>query len=189
VTRVAATAVAMALLALIALPVAGGGAAPSSAEAVDCAWERQTKRIVKKVRRHGKIRRVVRKRHRWACRPVAQVPIVVAPPAPLAPSPPAPAPEEEANRVSVRASEFYFVLSRPKVRAGALTVELNNQGEDPHDLNLRAESDEGPPLQIPETDSLKRATAQYELPAGKYRLWCSLPEHDEKGMHATLLVE
>ena len=75
------------------------------------------------------------------------------------------------------------------MRTGELTVELNNQGEDPHDLNIRAEGDEGPPLQIPETESLQRSTAQFELPAGKYRLWCSLPEHDEKGMHATLLVE
>lgn len=188
-TRLAAAVVGLAL-ALCALPVAGGGVAPSSAEAAECVWERQTKRIVKKVRRHGKVRRVVRKRHRWVCRTVAQPPVAVAPPVPVAPAPaPAPEPEEEANRVSVRASEFYFVLSRPKVRAGALTVELNNQGEDPHDLNLRAEGGEGAPLQIAETDSLQRKTAQFELPAGKYRLWCSLPEHDEKGMHATLVVE
>ena len=185
-------AVALALVALFALPGVGGPTAASKAAAAQCTWKKQTKRIVKKVRRHGKVRRVVRKRHRWVCRPTAQTPVVVAPPAPVVPAPtpaPTPAPEEEANRLSVRASEFYFVLSRPKVRTGELTVELNNQGEDPHDLNIRAEGDEGPPLQIPETESLQRSTAQFELPAGKYRLWCSLPEHDEKGMHATLLVE
>lgn len=191
-TRLAAAAVALALLALFALPLAGGGAASSTAEAAECVWKRQTKRIVKHVRRDGKVRRVVRKRHRWACRAVPQAPVPIAPPAPVAPPPapaPAPEPEPEANRLSVRASEFYFVLSRPEVRAGALTIELNNQGEDPHDLNLRAEGDEGPPLQIPETGSLQRSTAQFELPAGEYRLWCSLPEHDGKGMHATLLVD
>lgn len=188
-TRLTAAAVALAVLGLFALPVAGGPL-PSTAEAAECVWKKRTKRMVKHVRRHGKVRKVVRKRHRWICRPVAQGPVVVVPPAPVAPvPPPAPEPEAEANRLSVRAAEFYFVLSRPKVRTGELTVELNNYGEDPHDLNIRAEGDEGPPLQIPETESLQRSTAQFELPAGKYRLWCSLPEHDEKGMHATLLVE
>ncbi|HEX5983783.1 MAG TPA: hypothetical protein VFY69_06210 [Solirubrobacterales bacterium] len=191
-TRLAAAVVALALLALAALPLAGGGAVdPREAEAAECVWKRKTKRIVKKVRRNGKVRRVVRKRHRWVCRLVAAGPVVVAPPpTPVPPTPiVTPEPEEEANRLSVRAAEFYFVLSRPKVRAGELTVELNNQGEDPHDLNIRAEGDAGPPLQIPETDSLQRSLAEFELTAGKYRLWCSLPEHDAKGMHATLLVE
>lgn len=187
--RLTAVALALALAALVALPVASSGIEPSQAAAADCVWKKQTKRVVKHVRRHGKVRKVVRKRHRWVCRPVAAAP-VVAPPTPVAPKPiVTPEPEEEANRLSVRASEFYFVLSRPSVRPGELTVELNNQGEDPHDLNIRAEGDEGTPLQIPETDSLQRSTAEFELPAGKYRLWCSLPEHDEKGMHATLLVE
>jgi plastocyanin len=190
VIRLAAVAIALALATLVALPAAGSGIEPSRAEAGECAWKRQTKRVVKHVRRHGKVRRVVRKRHRWVCRPVAQAPVFTVPPTPVAPAPPpAPEPEEEANRLSVRASEFYFVLSRPSVRAGELTVELNNQGEDPHDLNLQAKEDEGPPLQIPETDSQQRSVAEFELAAGKYRLWCSLPEHDSKGMHATLLVE
>jgi plastocyanin len=70
-----------------------------------------------------------------------------------------------------------------------VTVELNNQGEDPHNLNLQREGDEGEPLQIPETASLQRGVASFDLPAGKYRLWCSLPEHEEKGMKTTLRVE
>jgi hypothetical protein len=70
-----------------------------------------------------------------------------------------------------------------------VTVELNNQGEDPHNLNLRREGGEGEPLQIPETDSLQRNVASFDLPAGRYRLWCSLPEHEEKGMSTNLTVE
>jgi plastocyanin len=141
------------------------------------------------VQRHGKVRKVVRKRYRWVC--VASA----ASPAPPTPTPPASPPlsevepEPEANRLSARASEYYWVLSRPKVKAGAIAVELNNQGEDPHNLNLRLEGDEGDPLQIPETDSGELATANFDLPAGKYRLWCSLPEHEEGGMHTTLTVE
>jgi len=124
----------------------------------------------------------------WSCVPQAEATPIPA----LAPTPPAisePEPEPEANRVSARAAEYYFVLSRPKVKAGAVTVELNNQGEDPHNLNLRREGDTGEPLQIPEAASLQRNVASFDLPAGKYRLWCSLPEHEEKGMETTLRVE
>ncbi|HEV2791929.1 MAG TPA: hypothetical protein VGV69_11575, partial [Solirubrobacterales bacterium] len=165
--------------------------APAEAEATECVWQRHTKRVVKHVRRHGRLRKVVRKRHRWTCRPVAATP-VAASPVPVAPAPPAPPvlePEPEANRVAAKSFEFYFVLSRPSVRPGKVTVELNNQGEDPHNLNIRRESDEGPPLEIAETASLQRRTASFELPVGRYRLWCSLPEHEEKGMQTTLLVE
>jgi plastocyanin len=159
----------------------------TSAAAAECTWERQTKRVVKRVKRHGKVRKVVRRRHWWTCAPVAVAP-VPAPPLGTA-HPPEPEPEPEANRVSARAAEFYWVLSRPKVKAGTVTIELNNQGEDPHNLNLRREGDEGDPLQILETPSLERTVTSFDLPAGKYRLWCSLPEHEEKGMHTTLVVE
>jgi hypothetical protein len=116
---------------------------------------------------------------------------VSTPVAPTAPGPTLaePEPEPEANRLSARASEYYWVLSRPKVKAGTVTVELNNQGEDPDNLNLQREGDAGEPLQIPETASLQRNAASFDLPAGKYRLWCSLPEHEEKGMETTLRVE
>lgn len=161
-----------------------------TAGAADCKWERHSKRAVKRVRRHGKVRKVVRLRHWWTCDTVAAAPAPPLPaPAPPAVPEPAPEPEPEANRLSARAAEYYWVLSRPKVKAGEVTVELNNQGEDPHNLNLQREGDGGEPLAIPETDSLQRNVASFELPAGKYRLWCSLPEHEEKGMETTLRVE
>jgi len=156
-----------------------------TASASECGWVRHTKRVMKRVKRHGKVRRVVRKRHWWTCVPQAEAPSI-APPV-LAPPPSAPAPEP--NRLAVKSSEYYFVLSRPSVKSGAVTIELNNRGEDPHNLNLRLDGDEGEPLQIPETDSEQRTLASFDLPAGKYRLWCSLPEHEEKGMKATLTVE
>ncbi len=159
-----------------------------AAVAADCSWQRHVKRVVKKVRRHGKVRRVVRRQVRWICVPLANAPVAAAP-SPAPPVPPEPEPEPEANRLSVRAAEHYFVLSRPSVQAGEVTIELNNQGEDPHNLNLRLEGDEAEPLQIPETDSLQRKVANFDLPMGKYRLWCSLPEHEELGMETTLQVD
>jgi len=178
------------LLVMAASPTAAPQPLSGAASASECIWERHSKRVVKRVRRHGKIRKVVRRKHWWTCTQRTGSPPVPAAPAPAPTSPESsPEPEPEANRLSARASEYYWVLSRPKVKAGAITVELNNQGEDPHNLNLRREGDEGDPLQIPETDSGELAAASFDLPAGKYRLWCSLPEHEEKGMHTTLTVE
>lgn len=195
--RVLATRLALigALATVLALIVSVGGQpatpslAPDRAAAADCAWQRHVKRVVKRVKRQGKVRRVVRRKVRWTCVPLASAPVVAAP-ASASPVPPAPdpEPEPEANRLSVTAREFYYVLSRPGVKPGGVTIELNNQGEDPHNLNLLLEGGAGEPLQIPETDSLERNVAIFDLPAGKYRLWCSLPEHEEEGMAATLQV-
>jgi plastocyanin len=182
--------VATALLAA-ALVLAGLQVGGASTAAAECSWQRHSKRVVKHVRRSGRVRKVVRHRVWWTCQPLA-APAPEAAPTPAAPPPVEAAPTEpepEANRVAVKSVEYYYLLSRPSVHAGEVTVELNNQGEDPHNLNIRREGDEGEPLQIPETASLQHKVAKFDLPAGTYRLWCSLPEHDEKGMHTTLVVE
>jgi plastocyanin len=179
----------------VALVVSVGAQGPvpqlgtDRAAAADCTWQRQVKRVVKRVKRHGKVRRVVRRMVRWTCVPVAAAPVVPAP-VPAAPAPPSldPEPEPEANRLAVKAAEFYFVLSRPSVEPGQVTIELNNRGEDPHNLNLMLEGGGGEPMVLPETDSEERSVAAFDLPAGKYKLWCSLPEHEEQGMAATLQV-
>jgi plastocyanin len=185
---VAVVLAAIVLAGMTARTTAASETGSGTASASECAWTKHSKRVVKRVRRHGKVRKAVRQRHWWTCEQVAATPEPTSPtPAPT--TAPEFEPEPEANRVSARASEYYWVLSRPKVKAGSVTVELNNQGEDPHNLNLQGEGDEGEPLQIPQTDSLERNVASFDLPAGKYRLWCSLPEHEEKGMSTTLTVE
>jgi plastocyanin len=188
-----AVAVAVAFVLLLAgttlLPLSTAQLQPGEAVAAECTWKRQVKRVVKRVRRDGKVRRVVRRRVRWVCVPLVAAPPVVAP-APLPPAPPpAPEPEPEANRLAVKADEYYYVLSRPSVHAGEVTVELNNRGEDLHNLNIREEGSEGEAFEMPETASLQRNVASFDLPAGKYRLWCSLPEHEANGMQTTLIVE
>jgi plastocyanin len=193
--RRAAAAVACAL-GLTAVALLSGGGWPahgSTAAAAECTWNRHARKVVKHVRRHGRMRRVVRSHVRWSCEPVPAAPIV-SPPPPALPAPIPPPPEPEANRVGVTANDsggaFGFVLSRPQVRSGQVTVELNNQGEDPHNLNLRRQSSEAEPVfQLANALPAHQQVASFELPAGTYRLWCSLPEHDEKGMHTTLVVE
>ncbi len=176
------------LLGMTARTTAAPQPLSGTASASGCTWERHSKRVVKRVRRHGKVRKVVRHRHWLTCVPRPEGSTTTAPSSTPRPSP-APEPEPEANRLAVKSAEYYFTLSRPTVKAGAVTIELDNRGEDPHNLNLRLEGSEAEPLTIPETDSLQHNLANFELPAGKYRLWCSLPEHEEKGMETTLRVE
>ena len=106
------------------------------------------------------------------------------------PAPPAsePDPEPEANRLAVKSVEFYYVLSRPSVQAGEVTIELNNQGEDPPNLVLEHEGSADPALEIPSTPSVTQASAEFPLSPGTYRLYCSLYKHEAKGMQATLVV-
>lgn len=180
------------LLAITALAPRGGSPQRGRAEAADCAWHRHAKRVVKHVRRHGRLRRVVRTRHWWTCdEPQASDTVVPLPPAPPAP----PQPEPEVNVVGVTADDqlpdhFGYTLSRPSTTSGRVRVELNNVGEDPHNLNLQRQgSEEEPVYQLASTLPKEHRSASFELPPGTYRLWCSLLEHDAEGMHATLVVE
>jgi hypothetical protein len=179
--RTLAVAVPLALIAFLGL-----ASVPAGAAAADCTWQRHSKRVVKRVKRHGKPRRVVRVKRWWTCDQLVPAP-ALAPPADPALAP-APGPETGPARLSVKALEFSFTLSRPSLPAGEAIVELNNQGEDPHDLNLQLQGSEEPPLEVPEAGPLEHRTAKVELTAGSYRLWCSLPQHDEWGMNATLTV-
>ena len=132
---------------------------------------------------------MVRNRHWWTCVHTAAAPGL----ATAAPTLPAGGqqPSEEGptiGRLSVKASEFKFVLSRPSLTAGEAIVELDNQGEDPHNLNLQLADGQGPEFHLGEVGPLKRSTGRFTLASGTYRLWCSIPGHEELGMKATLTV-
>jgi hypothetical protein len=96
-----------------------------------------------------------------------------------------PAPEPPA-RLLVTAREFSLTLSRPKVEAGDAIVQLYDFGEDPHDLALQRVG--GPTVySIPETLPGETGTIELRLrKTSRYRLWCSLPGHVEKGMVTSL---
>jgi plastocyanin len=189
VRRAAAAVCALALAALLVAPALGAAGRDAASTSSGCDWKRHTKRVVRHVRRHGKVRRVVRFRHWWSCRR-SPTPGQVAGGDPTAPGSPQQPTEEgpTAAHLGVKASEYKFVLSRPSVSAGELVVELDNQGEDPHNLNLQLADGQGPELHVGEIGSQKRVSARFTLPAGTYRLFCSLPGHEELGMKATLTV-
>jgi plastocyanin len=173
----------------------GSTAHADQTAAEGCTWQRHSKRVFKQVKRHGRVRRVKRVKHWWTCddRPAVSVPPATPPvlPAPSptnAPPQEEPEPEGAISHLGVKAVEWSYTLSRPEVTAGKVIVELNNQGEDNHNLMLQREGSEDPPLVVPEAAPETHTSASLTLSAGTYRLYCSLFEHDDKGMHATLVV-
>jgi hypothetical protein len=196
VSRALAGTVALALVATLSLtPRIGGLGGGSRAVAADCAWQRHAKRVVKHVRRDGRTRRVMRMKYWWSCNPLVTPPAIGPPPTILPGSiiQTGTEPEPSPRRVSVKADDavaedFSFSLSRPFVVSGEVTVELNNQGQDPHNLNVRPEGSVEPPLEVGEAGPGESRVAHLSLSPGTYQLWCSLPQHEEWGMSVDLEV-
>jgi plastocyanin len=156
----------------------GPALGPASAAAAPCRPVEHSKRVVKRKRvvRHGKVRhRKVVRIKRWSvCEPI-----------PLFPPEPTPP-----DRLQVKARDsagWYFLLSRPDVDAGDVTVELVNEGEDDHNLQMQ-QGGTGPLYSIPDISSFQRATATFNLTSGTWKLWCNLPGHEAAGMSANLTV-
>ena len=91
------------------------------------------------------------------------------------------------TRLQVSAREWGYALSRLQVKTGPAIVELVNFGEDDHDLRVRRVGGTRT-LVVPLAHPGARSRVRARLYAGRYRLWCSLPNHRERGMRATLRV-
>jgi hypothetical protein len=112
---------------------------------------------------------------------------------------PAPAPAQPGDRapdapalprfVSVAAREFSLTLSRPLVGAGAVTVELRNSGEDPHNLVVSPEGTHTPLASFSEIGPGTYERRSVSLAPGRYQLWCSLESHEGLGLSTTLNVQ
>jgi hypothetical protein len=83
--------------------------------------------------------------------------------------------------------EYRLILSRGIVKAGPVSLEAIDRGMDPHDLRLRVGA-WGVETVTPELTPQRRWDGVVRLKPGIYQLWCSLPEHAKRGMHATLRV-
>ena len=94
-----------------------------------------------------------------------------------------------ARYVSAQAREFSFTLSRPLVGTGDVTIELQNDGEDPHNLVVSPEGTHDPLLTFLDQEPATVSAATLTLQPGRYYLWCSLEGHEAAGMHASLRVE
>jgi hypothetical protein len=92
-------------------------------------------------------------------------------------------------RLLVAATEFRLTLSRGTIRPGVAIVQLENRGEDDHDLRLRRISrPDRPTARWSLTRPGRLSQLDLRLSQGRYRLWCSLPGHRGLGMRAVLRV-
>jgi plastocyanin len=104
-----------------------------------------------------------------------------------------PSPEPVPDRVGVRGSEFDLLLSKAKVKPGRVIVQFVNAGEDPHDLQLQRLGPDGtqvgPQLGAGVVTPGSYDNLDLHLKKGsRYVLWCSLADHRQRGMEATLKV-
>jgi hypothetical protein len=90
-------------------------------------------------------------------------------------------------RLQVTALEWEYRLSRNRIVAGPALVELVNLGEDEHDLRLRRAGGKHT-YRVGKILPGERALLSARLRPGRFRLWCSLPHHAERGMTANLRV-
>jgi plastocyanin len=192
----ATTGLAVALIATFSLAPEVDPSGGHRAAAADCAWQRHPQRIVRHMKRKGRMRKIVRTTNRWICEPLAEPPAIGIPSASLPSPAPAPAPEAEPppRAVSVKAEDatpeaFSFTLSRHYVVSGEVTIELNNkEGQDAHNLKVRPKGSADEGLEVGEAGPGENRVARFALTPGTYQLFCSLPQHEEWGMSVDLEV-
>jgi plastocyanin len=195
---------ALGALALVLALSGGGNVGPARAASTKCVWIKHTKRVVKHVKRHGRVHRVVTIKHYRSCRKVA---LPEPAPAPTTPTPgatapgegasPAGTPEPQANAVGITADDhttpYTYRPSHSTVKAGELTVQLINKGEDEHNMDMEkvgpGDSPEGAIVVAVSAASKGASTpTTVDVEPGTYRMWCTLPGHAEKGMETTITV-
>jgi len=96
-------------------------------------------------------------------------------------------PHRPPARVQVVAQEFSYSLSRTKVKAGRVIVELVNHGQDTHDLDIRRLGTTHI-IHFPSVQPGQVVDRELKLVPGRYMLWCAIADHRERGMHAILRV-
>jgi plastocyanin len=183
--------------ALIALALVGALALPAGAAAKregerPAAKQRQACSKAKKPRRCARVRRLS------AQRATAERLVAMPPPSSGAPGSGGPGGETgdgtatppPAWSVSVAAREFSFTLSRWYVDAGSVRIELRNNGEDPHNLVVSPDDGSHAPLASwPDLDPGAYLRKTVTLSPGTYQLWCSILDHEARGMSVDLVVK
>jgi plastocyanin len=91
------------------------------------------------------------------------------------------------SRVQVVAVEFHYRLSRIRVPAGPVRIELANFGQDEHDLTLRRVGTTKV-YDVPSALPGQRETVTLRLKPGLYVLKCTMADHAQRGMKAHLRV-
>jgi plastocyanin len=175
------------LLALALLAGAALGAGP----ALGARHHRHVRVVAKKVRGAGHVPRTLARRQPLTGTLTAPSPSGTTPPADTTPVT-TPPPPSCPGAVGVNEGEFFTQPSRTRLCPGKVTWELDNTGMDDHDLQV-LDLDTG--TVVAHWDIVhpgSHATQSLTLPAGTYRLYCTLSSegksHDALGMNAILTV-
>jgi plastocyanin len=91
-------------------------------------------------------------------------------------------------RLQVTAKEFYYTLSSRTAPAGAAVIQFVNYGEDPHDMRVQRVGG-GRLYKTPVMQPGAYTDLSVHLVPGHYLLWCSIANHRQLGMQATLVVK
>jgi hypothetical protein len=108
-----------------------------------------------------------------------------------APPPPPPPPPDDPRYLQVVArdsdpDDWQLQLSRGSLLSGSVEVEFNNRyAEDPHDLWVRRETTT---YKFDLVENGAAATQRLALSPGTWKLWCSIPGHEQLGMVAHVTV-
>lgn len=89
------------------------------------------------------------------------------------------------GQVEIALKEYVFVPSRIRTRPGTVTFVLRNEGRFAHDFHV-----EGPGVDT-HADKFspgRTIRVQVTMQEGEYKVSCPLSNHDERGMHAKLIV-
>ncbi|MEA2399243.1 MAG: hypothetical protein QOK25_2799 [Thermoleophilaceae bacterium] len=181
--------VALLLAGALALGGAGAVAGASPAHAPKKHVKKHAKKAKHCKRAHG--RRHCPKTHRTPTHEtVSSSPTTpsTTPPAGGQPQPdPTPAPPV-LGHLQVVAREFTLKPSRLTLAAGTVAVELDNFGQDPHDLRVERADNPASGFDFALSKPGAVSSKKLELAPGKWKLYCTLPGHDQAGMHAFVTV-
>lgn len=94
--------------------------------------------------------------------------------------------DEPGNVVRVVGTEFELEPAQTEFEPGTYDLELVNEGDEGHNLAVR-----GPEIEnaaTPVIGPAEKATLRIALVDGDYELYCSVPGHEQAGMHAEIHV-
>ncbi len=115
--------------------------------------------------------------------PTPPAPDASSTPTPAVTPTPTPAPLPSRSKVVLDDDPFKVQSAYLTMQAGPLEFNVVNVGMDDHNLSIKG---------LPDTEFVAaggEGRLEVTLPAGTYRLYCSLPSHEQLGMWTTLVVK
>ena len=92
-----------------------------------------------------------------------------------------------AQQIKVYLTEWAINPKDAEVNAGKVSFLISNDGQFPHDLTIELEGDDA------KTPTFKNAdgpeTLDVDLQPGTYKWYCSIGDHEEKGMVGQVIVK